>query len=212
MLGNLPRQVEYFEHDGAFAHDAVKFEVGQQLLFEFANLFALGEELGEFIERFEQPAVINRLAEVIVGAAFYRFDGRVHGIVAGHKEDVGSRVALQGLFQEGEAVDSRHFHVQEHDPAQAGPNLLQGFVGIGGAGDRETHLLELGGRQLNLFGLIIHNADWEVLAGNACQRFFGNDGHVLRGTRHALCQTVTFAPTRRRRVRFSFEPSDGAAE
>ena len=70
-------EIEHIEHRRAFTDDAVEFEIRQQLLLEVADLHALGEDLGQLVERFIEALGIEGLAEIVAGAAFDGFDGGI---------------------------------------------------------------------------------------------------------------------------------------
>ena len=64
-----------FQHARALADHAVEFQIGEQLLFEVANLPALREEAGQLVQGFQQSREIERLAEIIVSAVLDRLNG-----------------------------------------------------------------------------------------------------------------------------------------
>ena len=58
---------------------------------------------------------LERLGEVVVGAAAHRFERQLLGSVRGHQDQRGVGPAPRELRQQREAVDARHPQIAEHD-------------------------------------------------------------------------------------------------
>src|SRR5580700_7311521 len=80
MTRDFPRHLKYFDHRGASPDDSVKFQIGEQLLFEFANALSAAERIGNFVEGAFEPGLVDRLRQVIVRAVLDGFDRRIEGV------------------------------------------------------------------------------------------------------------------------------------
>lgn len=59
MTRHLAREIEDLEHRGAFADDAVEFQILEELLLQCANAAALVVERGDIVERALQAEMID---------------------------------------------------------------------------------------------------------------------------------------------------------
>ena len=119
MARDFLRQLEYLEHRRALADNSVKLQVLKQFFFETANLAALREEFGELVEGALEPGEIDRLADVVVGAALDGVDRGIDRVVAGHQNHVHSRIELEGFLQKREPVHTRHLEISQNHAASA---------------------------------------------------------------------------------------------
>src|SRR5277367_3984512 len=126
MPGDFLRQIENFQHGRTSAHDAVKQQVVQELVFQIANLRTLCKVFRQIVESLHQPCVIHGLAEKIVSAVLDSLNSRIHRIVAGDEYDEHSRVTLQHFLKKSQAVHSGHFYVGDYYTACTRPDGLQG--------------------------------------------------------------------------------------
>ena len=78
MTGNFFGELENIKHGWTSANDPLEMEIFEEFGFEVADFRALRENVREFVERSFEPRKIDRLAEVIVSAAFDGIDGGIH--------------------------------------------------------------------------------------------------------------------------------------
>jgi len=67
------RKIKDLQHRRTFSHDAVKFQVPEQLLFEHAHAPPLIVKLRRIVQRFLQVRAVNRLGQKICRAPPDRF-------------------------------------------------------------------------------------------------------------------------------------------
>ena len=91
---------EHFKHRRAPADDAVKFQIGQELLLEVADALSAVEGFGKLVEGFLKPRAVHGLWDVVVGAALDGRDGVVQRVKSGHEDHVDARIAMQRLLEE----------------------------------------------------------------------------------------------------------------
>src|SRR5207247_789372 len=77
----------------------------------------LGEPTGGQRALAEQQHLVEveRLVEIVIGAALHGLDGGGHGAVGGHDHDVHVGTDLADTLERGEPVESRHADVEEHE-------------------------------------------------------------------------------------------------
>jgi hypothetical protein len=145
-IGVVPRdfshQVEYFQHRRAPPHNAVEFQIVQQLFFEFANASLLLKLDRQIVQRFFQAQRFHRFRQVVVGAPFNRIDSRPDGIGTRHHNDVNSRVARQGLLEKCQPIHIGHPAAAQHNAILSRADLLQSFLRIRCAHSREAKPLQ----------------------------------------------------------------------
>ena len=78
---------------------------------------------------------IERLGQVIVGAALHRLDGGLHRPVRGHDDHVRVGRQLAQLGQHGEAVGARHADVEKHEVERRLREHAQRLVAVAHGGD-----------------------------------------------------------------------------
>jgi hypothetical protein len=135
MARDLSREVKNFQHRRAFADDAVKFQVFQELLFERVHAAPLVVQRGHLIQRAFQAVAIDGFGKKVGGAAANGFQGGIEGVFAGDDDDVQAGIGAQGAVQELVALGAGGVDVGNHQAAAATAHRRQGFVGIG-RGDR----------------------------------------------------------------------------
>src|SRR5262249_9944985 len=73
----------------------------------------------------QHPVEIERLREIVVGAALHRLDRSVHGAVGRHHDHAGVGADLAQATEQAEAVDARHPHVEEDQIERLGLEDLE---------------------------------------------------------------------------------------
>ena len=89
----------------------------------------------------DQLVGIDRLGQIVVGAAFDCLHGTVHAAVAGQKDELRFRAALFPKLQQIDAADVPHVQIAEHD-VDALVHVADGLVGILGAKDGKSLTLQ----------------------------------------------------------------------
>ena len=80
----------------------------------------------------EQLAEVERLHQVVVGAAVQPFDARLHGVARGHHEDRHRAARFADRAADGEAVAHRQHDVEDHRVVVGGADLEDGGVAVAG--------------------------------------------------------------------------------
>ena len=109
---------------------------------QVADFRTLQENIRKFVERFFEPRGIDRLAEIIVCAAFDGVNRGVYGIAAGYKNNVYARIVLESLFEERQSVHFRHLEIGEDNAAFSQTDFLQRLLRASGACGRKSSFLE----------------------------------------------------------------------
>ena len=100
MTRHFAGEIEDFEHGRAFADDAVKFEVLEELLFQGANTAALVVERGDVIECAFEANLVDRPGKKIGGPAADGLESGFQGVFGGHQNHVNPGVAAESAGQE----------------------------------------------------------------------------------------------------------------
>ncbi len=139
MAGHFAREVKNLQHGGAFADNAVKFQVAQQLLFQRFYTAALIVERGGLIKRALQADAVHGLGQKIRGAAANGFERGFQRIFRGHHNDMHAWIAAQRAIEKLVAIHAGHVHVRENHAAAAHAHQLQRLFGIGGGNGVVAH-------------------------------------------------------------------------
>ena len=167
MPRDLSRLVKDLQHRRTLPDDAVKFEVLQELLFQLANAFSLGENLRQFVQGTLQPDPFDRFGKVIVGTVFDGFNGRIQGVVAGHQYDLHARVYLESLVEESHAIHAGHPQVADGHATIAQTHMLQHLFRMGGTEHRIAHAFDHLLQHVHHVLVIVQNEGGEAVPAGA---------------------------------------------
>lgn len=180
MPRDLARKVKNLQHGGAFAHDAVKLKVLEQLLFERAHPPALILERRDFVQRALEAVAIDRFGQEVGGPASDGFERGVQRVLSGHHENVQARVGPECAVEKFVPVDSG---IGQQHAAASVAHTPQSFFGIRGHDGLVPELLHHRRQRLELRRIIVKNAGSQRARGRDDFRGFGvGVGHV-RGIR-----------------------------
>ncbi len=130
VAGNFASEVEDFEHGGAFADDAVEFEVFEELLLQRADAAALIVQGGNFVEGALQAGMIDRFGEEIGGAATNGFESVVQGVFGGHDNDVDAGIAAERAVKKLKGIRILHMNAGQDEAGASRPDETQSFLRV----------------------------------------------------------------------------------
>ena len=199
MPGHLPRQVHRLaeagrdaDHGELLAHAGLRHQLGPEVVRLPGDHHGVGGPPDEHL----QVRRRERLGEVVPGAGAQRLDAAGDARVAGHHDDDGVTMVVQGRPEEVHAADLRHVQVHQHDVELAALHRLQRLFAAADDGDVEAVHLEHAGARLAQGALVVHHQDPDARLdvgrdreGIAVGLIWARWGRGC-GTRHALTPSV----------------------
>src|SRR5882762_5342590 len=138
MPRHLADHLENIDHRGASTNNPVEFQIVEELLLQCANTFAAMKRVGKHVQGFLEPRAVYGLGYLVIGAAFYGRNGVVQRVEPAHQDYVHAWVMLQRLFQELEAIHTRHLDVRHHNAHSPLVNHFERVMRIARANGGET--------------------------------------------------------------------------
>ena len=140
VAGNLAREVEDFEHGGAFADNTVEFEVFEELFLQRADAAALIVKGGNLVEGALQTDVIDGFGKEIGGAAADGLESVVEGVIGGHDNEVDAGITAQRTVKKLKGVGILQVNAGQDKAGAARADEAQSFLGVAGGDGLIAHV------------------------------------------------------------------------
>jgi hypothetical protein len=178
-LGSAFQELEDLDHGRRCRHDGPLSDRAVDVPLKKRICTAQALPLSGLADGQEHLRGLERLGQIVVGAAFHRLDGEISGPIGRHHDHGRPREPPSDLGQELHSVHTGHSKITEHHVHRAGLDLPQRGLCMPGAGDvvalGREHELEALPKAL----VVVHDQD-----SFAHRRLIGERG---TGVRFAEC-------------------------